>query len=128
MFKIQTRARAAVAILLFLLESCEKGLRVDTNQPQLKTQPRMHPAFARPTARQAAKGRKFGPTPQDLSHSPLYCRLHRCQDGSASTNRLFHLGLPHSLKSSAFARPSSVVRLTPDYGGQDGATGIRVNS
>jgi hypothetical protein len=79
-----------------------------------KNKPRMH-----------AKGRKFGLTPQDLSHSPLYCRLHHCQDGSASTNRLFHLGLPHSLKSSAFARPSSVVWLTPDYAGQDGATGIR---
>jgi hypothetical protein len=25
---------------------------------------------------------------------------------------------------SAFAEPSSVVRLTPDYGGQDGATGF----
>ena len=59
---------------------------------------------------------------------PLYGRVHRCQDGSASTNRLFHLGLPHSLKGSAFARPSSVVRLTPDYGGQDGATGVRIDS
>ncbi len=61
-----------------------------TIQPQMnadKDQPRMRCELTR-----------IWLTPQDLGHSP-YCRLHRCQDGSASTNRLFHLGLPHSLKA-----------------------------
>jgi hypothetical protein len=44
---------------------------------------------------------------------------------SAVRYALWRMELQGSIRMrSAFAKPSSVVRLTPDYGGQDGATGF----